>query len=88
MLEAAPYPYWGNVIQEWAKQFISLMTTLLTTINTTVIEISRLASISVLLIGLLLYFSHVERRLGKDLIKGGVLLAILSEIVLPQINRA
>ena len=87
MLEAPPYPNWANVIQQLAKQFVSLTATLLTTINSTVIEVSRLASVSILLIGLLLYFSHIEKRLGKDLIKGGVLLAVLSEFVLPEINR-
>jgi hypothetical protein len=87
MLEATPYPDWANVIQQLANQFVSLMTTLLTTINSAVIDISRLASVSILLIGLLLYFTRVERRLGKDLIKGGILLALLSEFVLPQLNR-
>jgi hypothetical protein len=87
MLETAPYPDWAKVIQQFANQLVKLMTTLLTAINSTVIEISRLASVSILLVGLLLYFTRVERRLGKDLIKGGVILAILAEFVLPQINR-
>jgi hypothetical protein len=39
------------------------------------------------MLGLLLYFTHVERRLGKDLIKGGVALAVLSEFVFPVLTR-
>lgn len=39
-----------------------------------------------LMIGLLLYFTHEERRLEKDLIEG-VVLAVLSEFVLLVINR-
>ncbi len=77
----------ANVIQQLAQQFVSVMTTILSTINSTVIEIARLAYVSILLIGLLLYFTHAERRLGKDLIKGGVVLAILSEFVFPQLNK-
>jgi hypothetical protein len=57
-------------IQQLAQEFVNLATTLLTTINTTVIEISRLASVSILLIGLPLYFTRLGRRLGMDLIKG------------------
>lgn len=51
------------------------------------IQVTRLAYVSILLIGILLYFSHVERRLGKDLIKGGVVLAVLSEFVFPALIR-
>jgi hypothetical protein len=87
MLEVQPPPDMGTVIQQLAQQFVTFMTTLLTTINSTVIEISRLAYISILLIGFLLYFTHLERRLGKDLIRGGVVLAVLSEFVFPQLNR-
>jgi len=77
----------GNVIQQLAQQFTSTMGAVLTTIDSTVIDIARLAYVTVLLLGILLYFTHVERRLGKDLIKGGVVLAVLSEFILPAISR-
>ncbi len=80
-------PDLGNSIQQLAQQFTSMMSVILTTIDTTVIDLARLAYVSVLLVGLLLYFSHVERRLGKDLIKGGVVLAVLSEFVFPVIVK-
>jgi anti-anti-sigma regulatory factor len=87
LLDTATVPDWGSVVQQMAQQFTSIMTTILTTINNTVIDIARLAYVSILLVGLLLYFSHAERRLGKDLIRGGIILAILSEFVFPQLNR-
>lgn len=77
----------GGLIQNLAQQFTSLMSTVLTTIDTTVIDVARLAYISVLLVGVLLYFTRVEKRLGKDLIKGGIVLAILSELVFPTIIK-
>lgn len=40
-----------------------------------------------MIIGLKLYFTHVERRLGNDDINGGVVLAALSEFVFPVISR-
>jgi anti-anti-sigma regulatory factor len=86
-LDVAQPPDMGAVIQGLAQQFTSIASLLLTSVNSVVIDISRLAYISVLLIGLLLYFTHVERRYGKDLIKGGIILAVLSEFVFPWLNR-
>ena len=82
-----PPPDIGSLIQSLAQQFTSLMSVVLTTIDTTVIQVARLAYISVLLLGILLYFTRVERRLGKDLIKGGVILAVLSEFVFPLLIK-
>ncbi len=87
MLDIQAPPDIGTIIQQLAQQFSSVMTLVLSTINSTVMEISRLAYVSILMIGLLLYFTHIERRLGKDLIKGGVILAVLSEFVFPEISK-
>ena len=86
-LDATQPPDMGSVIQGLAQQFMSVASLLLTTINSVVIDISRLAYISILLLGLLLYFTHAERRYGKDLIKGGIILAVLSEFVFPWLNK-
>ncbi|HZW85017.1 MAG TPA: hypothetical protein VFE91_03835 [Nitrososphaerales archaeon] len=87
MPDILPPPDLGNVVQQLAQQFSSLMSVVLSTVDSTVIQVTRLAYVSILLIGILLYFSHVERRLGKDLIKGGVVLAVLSEFVFPALIR-
>ena len=60
---------------------------MLTTVDSTVIDLARMAYVSLLMVGLLLYFTHIERRLGKDLIKGGVALAVLSEFVFPVLTK-
>lgn len=86
-LSAAQVPNYGSVISQMAQDFVSFMNVLLGTVDSTVITIARLAYISVLLVGVLLYFTHVERRLGKDLIKGGIILAVLAEFVFPFIAR-
>jgi hypothetical protein len=56
-------------------------------IDGAVLDISRLAYITVLLLGIFLYSNRLSRRLGKDLMVGGVLLAILSEFVFPLIAK-
>jgi hypothetical protein len=87
MSQLPPAPDAGSVVQQLASQFISVMTAVLTTIDSAVLDVSRLAYITVLMLGLLLYYTHLERRLGKDLIKGGVVLAVLSELVFPYLTK-
>jgi hypothetical protein len=87
MLDIQPPPGADNLIQQFAQQFSSTVSFLLSTLDSTVVDLSRIAYVSLLMLGLLLYFTHVERRLGKDLIKGGVALAILSEFVFPVLSK-
>ena len=87
MLDIQPPPGEENLIQQIAQQYTSAVTALLATVDSTVVDVSRVAYISLVMVGLLLYYTHVERRLGKDLIKGGVALAILSEFVFPVLTR-
>ena len=83
MSSSAQPPDWGAIVQEWARGFANLMSQVLATIDTAVVDVARAAYVTILLIGFILYFTHVERRLGKDLIKGGFVLAVLSELVFP-----
>jgi hypothetical protein len=76
-----------NTIQQFAQQFTSAVTVLLATIDSAIIDLSRVAYVTLLMLGLLLYCTHLERRLGKDLIKGGVALAIISEFVFPFLTK-
>ena len=76
-----------NLIQQLAQQFTSAMVYLLATIDSTAVDLARAAYITLLLVGILLYYTHAAQRLGKDLIKGGVALAIISEFVFPWLVR-
>lgn len=77
----------GSVIQQFAQQFTALATLALATVDSAVVEVARLAYGTILMLGLVLYYSHAERRLGKDLIRGGILLALLTEFVFPLISK-
>src|ERR1700688_383607 len=81
---AAPAPpdFAAN-LQQLASEFTSGATQLLVAIDGAVINVTRVAYITVLIIGVFLYFTRLNRRLGKDLIAGGIILAILSEYVFP-----
>ena len=87
MLDVEAPPDLANTVQQLAQQFVSAASILLSAVDSTVIDIARLAYVTVLLVGALLYFTRLERRTGKDLIKGGLVLAVLSELVFPQLNR-
>ena len=76
-----------NVIQQLAQQFSSTLTALLATVDSTVIDVARVAYVTLLLLGILLYYTHIANRLGKDLIKGGVALAVISEFVFPWLVK-
>ena len=87
MLDIQSLPGAENLMQQFAQQFTTALSLLLATVNSTVLDVSRIAYVSLVMVGLLLYYTHIERRLGKDLIKGGVALAILSEFVFPVLTR-
>ncbi|MDG6900861.1 MAG: hypothetical protein JRM80_02750 [Nitrososphaerota archaeon] len=88
MLDIQPPVGTDNLIQQLAQQFTSTMTFLLTTVDSTVVDLARVAYVTLLLVGILLYYTHAAQRLGKDLIKGGVALAIVSEFVIPVLVKA
>jgi len=86
ILDAQSPPDLGSSLQQSASQFASETAAVLTTINAAVVDIARVAYITCLLVGVLLYYSHLGRRLGKDLIVGGVALVVLTEYVIPTVT--
>ena len=76
-----------NLIQQFAQQFSSTVRVLLSVVDSTVVDLARVAYVTLLLVGILLYYTHVANRLGKDLIKGGVALAVISEFVFPWLVK-
>jgi hypothetical protein len=77
----------GSEVQQLANEFSAMAGQLLSAINAAVVDITRLAYITVLILGLFLYFTRLHRRLGRELITGGIVLAVLSEFVFPAIVK-
>jgi hypothetical protein len=86
ILDAPSPPDLATAIQHFASQFAAETAAVLTTVNAAVIDIVRVAYITCLLVGILLYYAHLGRRLGKDLIYGGVALVVLTEYVVPTLT--
>jgi hypothetical protein len=81
---AAPAPPdLAGTLQQLASQFSAGANQVLVAIDGTVIDITRVAYITVLIIGVFLYFTRLNRRLGRELIAGGIILAVLSQYVFP-----
>ena len=87
MSSVQPPPGAEHLIQQFAQQLSSTATFLLTTVDATVVDITRVAYVTILMLGVLLYFTHAAMKVGKDLIKGGILLAIFVEFVFPWLTR-
>ena len=73
-LDVAQLPDFGGELQQLANQFTAEASQVLLTVDNTVIEITRIAYITILLIGVLLYFTRLNRRMGRELIIGGIVL--------------
>jgi len=86
ILDAPQPPDFATAIQQFASQFATGTAAVLTSVNTAVVDIARVAYVTCLLVGVLLYFTHLGRRLGKDLIMGGVLLVVITEYVIPTVT--
>jgi len=86
ILDAPSPPDLGSSLQRFAGQFASETAAVLTSVNAAVADIARVAYVTCLLVGILLYYTHLGKRLGKDLIFGGVALIILTEWVVPAVT--
>jgi hypothetical protein len=75
----------GTAIQQFANQFAMGTAAVLTAVDAAVIDIARIACVTCLIIGILINYTHVGRRRGKDLIFGGVAL-IPTECVVPTVT--
>jgi hypothetical protein len=86
ILDAPSAPDFAPTIQQFASQFATETAVVLASVDTAVIDIARVAYVTCLLVGVLLYFTHLGRRTGKDLIVGGVMLAVITEWLIPTLT--
>ena len=84
-LQGAPSTDVGSALSNVAGGFATEVAAVLVAVDTAVADIARVAYVTCLLVGFLLYFTHIGRRLGKDLIIGGILLVAFSEWVFPAL---
>ncbi len=86
MLDSPSPPDLGSSVQQFVSQLASETSAVLFTVNGALLDIARVAYITCLLAGVLLYYTHLGKRLGKDLVFGGVALVVLTEYVIPAVS--
>jgi hypothetical protein len=86
ILDAPKAPDLATAVQQFASQFATETAAVLASVNSAVLDIVRVAYVTCLLVGVLLYFTHLGRRLGKDMMVGGVLLVVMGEYVIPAVT--
>jgi len=70
-------------IQGFANGFATNMSVVTLTMDNAAIDIGKAAVVFLVIAGVLLWFSRVNRHLGKDLVEGGVLIGLFIEFVVP-----
>jgi hypothetical protein len=70
-------------IQGFANGFATNMSVVTLTMDNAAIDIGKAAVVFLVIAGVLLWFSRVNKHLGKDLVEGGVLIGLFIEFVVP-----
>jgi hypothetical protein len=72
-----------ELFENLSSKFVNLFEKVVIILKGAVLNIARIAYSLVGMVGVLLYFSRLNKRLGLDLIKGALILALISEIIFP-----
>jgi hypothetical protein len=70
-------------IQNFASGFATNMTAVTLTMDNAAIDIGKAAVIFLVIAGVLLWFSHVNKHLGKELLEGGIIIGLFIEFGVP-----
>ena len=73
-------------IPTWVNTFAASTKAILTAVNGAMIDVMQLVWVTLVIAGLLLYTTHLHRRLGKDLFFGGVVMAAVIDLILPTVS--
>jgi hypothetical protein len=88
----APAPVGGNstaisglvpAIQNFASGFATNMTAVTLTMDNAAVDIGKAAVVFLVITGVILWFTRVNKRMGKELVSGGILIGIFIEFVVP-----
>lgn len=73
-------------MEQWVAQFTVASTQFLHALNAAFTDIFRIAWITLLSLGVLLYLTHLNRKLGKDFVVGGGVMMLLVQFVFPLLS--
>jgi hypothetical protein len=70
-------------IQNFASGFAANASVVTLSLDNATIDIGKAAVVFLVIAGVLLWFSRANRRLGKELVQGGIFIGIFIEFVVP-----
>jgi len=70
-------------IQNFANAFAANVNVVTLTLDNAALDIAKAAVVFLIIFGALLWFSRLGRRLGKDLVQGGIIIGLFIEFVVP-----
>lgn len=76
----------ANSMKQWVAQFSVASAQFLHALNAAFTDIFRIAWITLLSMGALLYLTHLNRKLGKDFVLGGRVMMLLVQFVFPFLS--
>lgn len=76
-----------SIIQQIQQNVIATGQALVTATNDTVATLAKLAFVTIFVLGVFLYSTHLHKRLGKELMVGGIVLGVMAEVVIPAISK-
>jgi 2-keto-4-pentenoate hydratase len=73
------------VIQSFANGFATNMSTVTLTIDNAAVDIGKAAVVFLVVAGALLWFTRVNKHLGKELLEGGIIIGLFIEFAVPML---
>jgi len=73
----------AGAIQGFASGFATNLTAVTLTMDNAAVDIGKAAVIFLVISGVLLWFSRVNKHLGKELLEGGILIGLFIEFAVP-----
>ncbi len=70
-------------IQSFANGFAANVSVVTLTMDNAAIDIGKAAVVFLVIAGVLLWFSRVNKHLGKELLEGGILIGLFIEFAVP-----
>ena len=72
-------------IQSFSSGFASNVGVVTLSLDNAAIDIGKAAVVFLIIAGVILWFSRANRRLGRELVQGGVLIGLFIEFVVPAL---
>lgn len=70
-------------VESFANSFAANASLVTSTFDNAALDIAKAAVVFLIISGVLLWSSRVARRLGKELVEGGIVIALFIEFVVP-----